>query len=597
MADVEPESLMCLNNTSAKFMTWTVRIKHGSIVNYSFVNKKGETQAASKFVCYLVSHNPEEYVQATVRHSWRDANFVAAQKARFMDGTVWKIKDVTFVTNAKAEWNGAPNKSVVLLEAPTGMIPVMSGTAEANAVSQHVCPRMRLVDVLKVSCTRTVDVSVIITSCENPRSETARGQAVQVANAKCIDENSEAEIAFWGGMAAKAKSLEGQAVTIFGCLAAWSADGVKLSVRDGSCVLVTEETPRHRLLQNLMADTETQRERVTCTFTPAGKPICVDGTAILSCAAMIEAFRSGSFINEDQVIQVMNAFLDVTLDKIHTQDGARLFASGVLRDWSGCAGVQFVEQAVIEMTNADDKNDAEEQFKSGTLTLFRGAVNVRGVFRGADFYVAAVCVMDMFEMPTKAALKLADAVSVCGSFNNGILPCGHSHIRSDGLTNLGVQYSAGGVVLTPKSVVLLVRGTQRSGLIVAGTNASARIIHSKKVSCALGDSDDETNVFQLRSYASEDDLLDFKLDTSHALVFVTSVLPLSDGVCYAVDRMERVEPEHVAKAKQYMKLSISLAEKPRTALDHAQLQEFVTPQSMKRPRTLKYYPSDASQKS
>ena len=209
MADSGLESLMCLNNTSAKFMTWTVCVMHGSIVSYSFVNKKGETQAASKFVCYLVSDNPAEYVQATVRHAWRDANFVAAQKARFMDGTVWKIKDVTFATNAKSEWNGAPNKSVVLLEAPTSMIPVMSGTAEANAIAKYICPTMRLHDVLKVSCTRTVDVSVFITSCEHPRSETARGQAVQVANAKCIDEDSEAEIAFWGGMAAKAKGLEG----------------------------------------------------------------------------------------------------------------------------------------------------------------------------------------------------------------------------------------------------------------------------------------------------------------------------------------------------------------------------------------------------
>ena len=293
----------------------------------------------------------------------------------------------------------------------------------------------------------------------------------------------------------------------------------------------------------------------------------------------------------------MNAFLDVSLDKIHTQDGARLFVGGALRDWSGCVGVQFVEQAVIQMTKTDDKEDAEKQFKAGTLALFRGAVNVRGVFRGADFYVAAVSEMDMFEMPTRAALKLADAVSVCGSFQNGILPCAHSHVHSDALTNLGVRYSSGGVVLAPQSVVLMVRGTQRTTLIVAGTNANARILQSKKVSCAM-DNASESNSFDLRSYAKEEDLLDFKLDTSYALVFVSAVLQQAEGVCYVVDRLEKMDSDQVAKAKQNMKLSISLAERPRSAVDHSQLQEFVTPKSdkqIKRARTLSSYPSDASQ--
>ena len=92
-------------------------------------------------------------------------------------------------------------------------------------------------------------------------------------------------------------------------------------------------------------------------------------------------------------------------------------------------------------------------------------------------------------------------------------------------------------------------------------------------------------------------MLDFKLDTSYALVFVSAVISLSDSVCYVVDRMEKVEQEQVAKAKKYMQLGILLAERPRSSVDHAQLQEFVTPQSMKRPRVIDRYPSDVSQRS
>ena len=52
---------------------------------------------------------------AVVWHSFKDANFVAAAKARFQDGSVWRIKDVQFLVGigTKQEYNPAPNKNGV----------------------------------------------------------------------------------------------------------------------------------------------------------------------------------------------------------------------------------------------------------------------------------------------------------------------------------------------------------------------------------------------------------------------------------------------------------------------------------------------------
>ena len=94
MAAVGPhfESLLELNPNSAKYLTWTVRVLHGRIVQYQFTDRRNQLVKASKFECVLVSDKAEEYILATVRHNYRDARLVTTAKDRYRDGTVWRMK-------------------------------------------------------------------------------------------------------------------------------------------------------------------------------------------------------------------------------------------------------------------------------------------------------------------------------------------------------------------------------------------------------------------------------------------------------------------------------------------------------------------------
>ena len=158
MADSDFVSLLHLNPATARFMTWTVRVVHGHVEKFSFVTRKGDILEGSKFVCYLVSANEEEYVQGVVRHSWRDPNFIQEQKDRFRDGTVWNIMNVQLEVNGRAGMNGSPYKNIVLLEPPTIMIPVLEWTAQADNIAHRISPTLRISDLVQLTVQQSVDI-------------------------------------------------------------------------------------------------------------------------------------------------------------------------------------------------------------------------------------------------------------------------------------------------------------------------------------------------------------------------------------------------------------------------------------------------------
>lgn len=144
----------------------------------------------------------------------------------------------------------------------------------------------------------------------------------------------------------------------------------------------------------------------------------------------------------------------------------------------------------------------------------------------------------------------------------------------------------------PHRAVLLVQGTEKSKLIVAGTTQAARIIVSENVKRLLSTSE---TLVHLRAYASEDMLLDYKLDRRTALVYVTAIQKDKDRVTCIVDRMEPLDDsgEQMEKVKRYLKFMQQLSTGPRNMKDIKRALEFVTPEGMKRARTTSAYPSDA----
>ena len=67
------ESLLALNQSSAKFMDWHLRVVHPRIVQYQFTTRKQEVVNAAKFQAFLVGNKPTEYVMAGVPFCFKDA--------------------------------------------------------------------------------------------------------------------------------------------------------------------------------------------------------------------------------------------------------------------------------------------------------------------------------------------------------------------------------------------------------------------------------------------------------------------------------------------------------------------------------------------
>lgn len=225
------ESLLALNQSSAKFMDWHVRVVHPRIVQYQFTTRKQEVVNAAKFQAFLVGNKPTEYVMASVPFCFKDAAKATRALQKFGDLTSWKLSSVALEPNSKTQWNGCPNKEVILLESPTKINPLMQGSDEEKQLSKYIEPPMRLADILEVMQTQSVDCAVFLEEVQRLRTEVARGKQVSVCTIIVTDDsNARANITCWEEQAVTVQGLVGRAGTVFGMIAVYHNNEVKLSI-------------------------------------------------------------------------------------------------------------------------------------------------------------------------------------------------------------------------------------------------------------------------------------------------------------------------------------------------------------------------------
>ena len=146
------ETLKNMNNTTAKYARWYVRVLDPKVIDYSFLCK-GERIPAKKFQCILVSKAPDQYMLGLVPFDFKDRNAATKAAAKFVADSVWELKTPAFDGKAKAEFNGCPIKAVVLLSTPTTTIMVPPTNQELMAYPSqgvHVALDIKgVIDILK----------------------------------------------------------------------------------------------------------------------------------------------------------------------------------------------------------------------------------------------------------------------------------------------------------------------------------------------------------------------------------------------------------------------------------------------------------------
>ena len=284
-----------------------------------------------------------------------------------------------------------------------------------------------------------------------------------------------------------------------------------------------------------------------------------------------------------------------------------MYLTGYVRDWSGSVAVTIVESAIIQLFGCSSRIEVEAKHVAKELEKPAGLLNIRGVLRNKDFQMHCCMAMPPYQLPTSPALKLAEVVTMCGPFRDGILPCRNTDIHSNAFVNLGIHYGGTGsgvapstALSAPHQVMMLVQGSEKTKLQKAKCSLHVRVMESQNVRCiGLEPDDGAATTFTLKSFCHEDDLLEFKLDSNTALVWISAVDSPSvvkpdiiEPKIYVVDHLEKVPSDMIPAATDYVRSMIRLASAPRSPIDASAVMDNITPDKLKRARYLAAWPSD-----
>ena len=215
---------------------------------------------------------------------------------------------------------------------------------------------------------------------------------------------------------------------------------------------------------------------------------------------------------------------------MQTADGSRLFALATIRDWSGGTGAALVESGLLRYLAVDTKEEAIAKAKGGWFHGQNRRVNIRGVCRGEQVYVAEVWTSILEAMPNNSLDVLAKLVMLCGEFRDGNVVAKAKDVKSSGYANMMVGTSDDD--LLPHRILLLVKGTEDTQLLpTANSEAKARMLLSKNVKRPLNDNSPNIT---MKGYASEVDLLKLALHEDFGLVTVSCISKVEAGALHIV---------------------------------------------------------------
>jgi hypothetical protein len=280
-----------------------------------------------------------------------------------------------------------------------------------------------------------------------------------------------------------------------------------------------------------------------------------------------------------------------------------MYLSGVLRDWSGSSKINSVEDAAMHMLDCGTMEEVRKQQSEGTLKPLSMALNVRGIRRTYDDnhknYIAKILPWIITENPSRTIKTLRDFLPDVPPLNSdGFITAPLSKLDCNSLQGIVIHHGTGEDIGAHR-VCAFIQGTQKSSLMKVAGNADCRIVVSKNVTCILSSPDDipgQPMAVNLRAYADEMDLLDYKLDTEAAIVHISDISKDSDSatttMTCTVDFMVKVPSDQITKVKEAFLHQSRLTLEPLTTPKRIST-EYLSPGSVKKARSLKCGVSDA----
>ncbi|MEY2988005.1 MAG: hypothetical protein RJB13_1526 [Pseudomonadota bacterium] len=550
------ETLKNLNASTAKFAVWFVRIIDPKIIEYTFTSRSEQIKA-QKFQCVLVSNHSEQYMMGLVPFEFRNRNAAQQAASKFTANSVWQMMTPAIDAKARAEYNGCPLKSTVLLTAPTklkAVPPTNIAQLQYPAKGLKVILDIKtIVSILKAPgafkrLNKTFDFCGKITALSDQKKVVAGGSQKLVAEATFIDSSGgEIDVSVWNESYAVFKSLTcGQGVCILGCNATEDKGNVKLNVWPNSHVCVTGDQAQS--LTSLDAKS-VQTEKLTAKFTPGDKlEDLMENEAHPTCAA---ALRDASGLSGPITFQINRCLLEPPLqeDLLLTQDGRPFIRNCRVRDCTGCVEVDVVKEPLLKIFDCSTEDDFKTQLQAQSLTSLKCRVNIRGVMRdeGGTMkkYLIKMEPSPLDAVVSRTATRLSLGLS--SITDNVVVAAPGNRICDIPLLGMALRRDVGEPVGAYR-LILLLKGTCDSTIdIIDETlpmNQQTFKVKSLGTTCLLSEVAVTVN---LVGYCNFKGMLTYRLDKETALVLISSVTINGDASIDAtVEHMHKISKDETA---------------------------------------------------
>ena len=554
------ETLKNMNATTSKFAKWYVRVIDPKVIDYSF-KARGETVAAQKFECVLVSKDPAQYMLGLVPFVFSDRQAAANALTRFTESQVFEVTTPAFDAKARQEFNGCPVKSVLLLTRPTTIKPIPSTN---KAMLEHPATGLevsmdisQLLQLLKTTgsvkaLNKTFDFCGKFLGVSNPKSIGKSGWRHEVSEAEFVDaKGGKVIVSVWDRAIPTLQSLTaGAGGAVVGCSATVAEAEVKLNIWPGAHICTIGAQAQS--LTSLDAST-LQTETLTATFTPGLNVLAtMEEVAHPTCAAAL----ADAVVDQSVTFQINRCFLDAPLQEelLLTQDNRLFIKSCRLRDRTGGVDVDVVASAVPALYGCSEEEQLRAQLGAQSLTSTRVRVNARGVLRVESGvtrrYVAQVEPAPLQAVVSMTAMRLSLGLSHVT--DDVVLATPVGRLLDAPLLGLAARRDRGAPIGAHR-VLLLVEGTEDTDCDsiddTIATNQQIFKVTSPNARCLL--SDPVAHV-TLTGYSDFKKMMQYRLDKERALVLVSAVTFPEPGSASAAaeDAPCVVSVEHMQKISQ-----------------------------------------------
>lgn len=196
-------------------------------------------------MCILVSKDPRQYAEAIVPVNFSKRSAADDAAKRFVENTVWELRNPAFDTRSRPDYVGSPIKKVVLLQSSTQLRAVTALEQKSYSFpAMHIEPPVTIAaliglknmtvagrtpdpgGVTKDGGSRAVDLACKLLTKGERRDVIKEGKALSVIDIEVADDSmledkpAKCSISFWGKpIDVLGRMSQGAGMVVLGCTA------------------------------------------------------------------------------------------------------------------------------------------------------------------------------------------------------------------------------------------------------------------------------------------------------------------------------------------------------------------------------------------